>query len=83
MSKSVKLTALDLLVAISGLLETEHYPRLGPMLWTECLLDPLGTTAAAVSCRPCGQITLINDDIGLFPLHAVRRKTTGRVYPVD
>ncbi|KIP07274.1 hypothetical protein PHLGIDRAFT_105851 [Phlebiopsis gigantea 11061_1 CR5-6] len=47
MSKSLKLTALDLLVAVSGLLETEHYPRLGPMLWNECLLDPLGTTAAA------------------------------------
>ncbi|EKM57985.1 uncharacterized protein PHACADRAFT_139496 [Phanerochaete carnosa HHB-10118-sp] len=45
--KSVKQTALDLLVAMSAMLEADHYERLGPMLWNECLLAVDEVTPAA------------------------------------
>ncbi|GJE94860.1 hypothetical protein PsYK624_110360 [Phanerochaete sordida] len=70
-SKSVKQTALDLLVTISGMLEADHYQRLGSLLWNVCLLDSKGVTPAA-SCflfmqyaekRPTDFAQLIEGDI--------------------
>ena len=72
MSKSVKLTTLDLLVSISGMLEAEHYPQLGPMIWHECLLDHNGPTAASVSRQQIKHGSHISHIyLGLLPLHAV------------
>lgn len=72
MSMSVNLTALDLLVSVSGMLEAEHYPKLGPVIWHECLLDPNGATAASVGPTYHHSYVLSNFPPGLFSFHAVR-----------
>lgn len=56
MSRTIERTFLDLLVTISGMLDADHYQRLGPVLWHACILNSQGTTSAAVSslirCSP-------------------------------
>lgn len=82
MTKSPGLSILNLLVSVSGMLEPDHYPRLGPMLWHECLLDPLGTSAAAVSMS-CGLSRSFQTYPyqGMLLIHAVRGENTRGMYP--
>lgn len=73
MTRSPTLSLLDLLVTVSGMLSSEDYGWVGPVIWQECLSGPDSAILSAVSAQVFKAPNhAYHRHLGMLRLYAIR-----------